>query len=72
METKVLKCLSRSDACGDVLNLNETSQGSSAGFQFSKAFTYTACLGDTKTATVYLAKNQDGEFAIKVCGMTGS
>jgi hypothetical protein len=55
-DTKVLKCSSR------VLSGGETSR---SGFGFSKAFTYIARLGDTKSCTVYLAKTLEGYFAIK-------
>ena len=60
-DPKVLRTFSqRSDMSVD-------GPASNGSFQFSKAFSYVGCLGDTKTATVYLARTSDGEYAIKVC-----
>jgi hypothetical protein len=56
-DTKVLKWSSRLVSSGDT---------SRSGFGFSKAFSYIARLGDTKSCTVYLANTPEGHFAIKV------
>jgi hypothetical protein len=68
MDTKVLKTLAHGlEGAGELVTTVGPSQPLGGGaFQFSRAFTYFARLGDTKTATVYLAKGSDGEFAIKV------
>jgi hypothetical protein len=66
MDTKVLKTFSHGlEGNGELVASLETSRQSSGSFQFSKDFQYVARLGDTKTATVYLAKGPDGECAIK-------
>ena len=64
MDTKVLRTFSQVlDASGELISTVESPPG---GFQFSKSFQYVARLGDTKNASVYMARSADGEFAIKV------
>jgi hypothetical protein len=68
-DNKVLRSISQfSDISGDLPGTVLKREMGGNNFHFSQSFTYTACLGDTRTALVYRASNSNGEFAIKVRG----
>ena len=66
-DNKVLRTTSQySNHSGDRGASGAAGEAQPGSRGLSAAFTYTACLGDTRTATVYRASNASGEYAVKV------